>query len=296
MNDIHIIFNQDDQSLLSFLLAFIMFGVALDLRWENIKEAFASPRGMIVGLVSQFVLLPILTYILITVWQPMAGIALGLMLVASCPGGNISNFISALAKADVELSVSLTAVSTFLCLVMTPFNFSVYSSLHPLTAQMAREVSLNPFDMLQTVLIILIIPVALGIFTRSRFPSFTHKVSGPIRLISMAIFVGFVAVALSRNLDAFAEYWHIVALIVIAHNTLAILMGLGVATASGLKPGQRRSIAVETGIQNSGLGLVISFTFFAEYGELALVCAAWGVWHILAGFGWAGLLRQIKVR
>lgn len=294
MNDIHINFNAQDQATMSVLLAFIMYGVALDLKWENIRDSFKNPKGMIIGLVSQFILLPLLTFVLILVWQPLAGIALGLLLVASCPSGNISNFISSLAKADVELSVSLTAVATFLCLVMTPFNFSFYSQLHPLTQELAKEVSLDPVDLLGTVLKLLIIPVILGIATRIRLPNFTKRISRPIRLVSMMIFVGFVAVALSNNLDTFAAYWRIVAIVVIVHNTMAILLGLGLGFAGRLSYPQRRSIAIETGIQNSGLGLVISFTFFPEQGELALVCAMWGVWHIIAGFGWAAALLRVK--
>ena len=111
----------------------------------------------------------------------------------------------------------------------------------------------------------------------------------------MVIFVGFVAMALAQNVDMFAQYWDIAALVVILHNTIAVLSGLGLGFLAKLPITQRRSISIETGIQNSGLGLVISFTFFPEVDELALVCAMWGVWHIISGFAWAFLLRRIKV-
>ena len=192
MENIHLNFDSDSQALMSVLLAFIMYGVALELKWEKLKEAFIRPKAMVIGLISQFVVLPLLTFALVWLWQPMAGIAMGLMLVAACPGGNISNFFSSLAKADVGLSVSLTAVATFACLFMTPFNFSLYTKLHPLTADLAREVSLNPVELFGTVFVILIIPVLLGIVTRKQAPKFTSKVERPIRLASMLIFVGFV--------------------------------------------------------------------------------------------------------
>jgi BASS family bile acid:Na+ symporter len=294
MEDIHINFDPDDQAMLSILLAFIMYGVALDLQWENFRKSFAAPKAMIIGLLSQFVVLPALTFVLISVWQPLAGIALGLMLMAACPGGTISNFFSSLAKADVGLSVSMTMVATFLCLIMTPFNFSFYSRMHPLTQELAKEVSLDPIDLFSTVLTILIIPVILGMITRNRLPKLTQKIGRPIKLVSMVIFVGFVAMALFQNLETFAEYWGIVAAVVVVHNTIAIASGLGLGFLAKLPVPQRRSISIETGIQNSGLGLVISFTFFPEMGELALVCAMWGIWHITSGFTWAFLLRRIK--
>lgn len=295
MEGIHINFNPDNQALLSILLAFIMYGVALDLEWEDFRKSFVAPKAMVVGLLSQFIVLPALTFVLITSWQPLAGIALGLMLMAACPGGTISNFFSSLAKADVGLSVSMTMVATFLCLIMTPFNFSFYSRMHPLTQELAKEVSLDPMDLFSTILTILIIPVILGMITRNRLPNLTKKIGRPIKLVSMVIFVGFVAVALFQNLETFSKYWGIVAAVVVVHNTIAIASGLGLGFLAKLPVPQRRSISIETGIQNSGLGLVISFTFFPEMGELALVCAMWGIWHITSGFAWAFLLRRIKV-
>jgi len=295
MQDIHIHFNEDSQTLLSVLLAFIMYGVSLGLKWENVKTSFARPKAITVGLLSQFIVLPFLTFILILLWQPLPGIALGLLLVAACPGGTISNFISSLSKADIGLSVSLTAVATLGCIVMTPFNFTFYSRLVPQTANLVREVSLDPIDIFSTVAIILLLPAMLGILTRNKFPKLAELIDRPIRLTSMLIFIGFVAVAFFQNLKALEAFWKIVVLIVICHNTIAITSGFLLAKMAKLPRDQQRSIAVETGIQNSGLGLVISFTFFPEMGELALVCATWGICHIISGFGWAFVLRRLPI-
>lgn len=294
VEEISINFDPGSRMMLNVLLAFIMYGVALDLGWANIKHSFRNPRPLVIGLASQFLLLPLLTFILIFIWQPVPAIALGLFLVAACPGGTISNFFSSLAKADVGLSISLTAVSTFLCILMTPFNFSFWSQLNPVTSEIVRDVSLNPFQLLKTVTLILFIPVALGILSREYMPRITEKIKRPVRILSMLIFIGFVAVALFQNREAFENFWHMVLLIVITHNAIAFLSGSGFAKLFGLPVAQQRSISVETGIQNSGLGMVLSLGFFPEVGEMALVCATWGIWHIISGFVWSSILSRIE--
>jgi len=269
--------------LLNFLLAFIMFGVALDLRFQDITGAFKKPRPILFGLFSQFFLLPLFTFLLVLIWKPHPALALGLFLVAACPGGNISNFMSSLAKADVGLSVSLTAISTLLCLFFTPFNFEFWAWLYPQTENLLRSVQLNAFDLLEMVFILLIVPLMVGMAFRAWKPEQVRKVQKPIHWFSMFIFIGFVVVAFLKNQDNFTKYAHLVALLVFAHNTLALSLGYFVGRVGRLGERASRSLSIETGIQNSGLGLVIAFNFFPEIGELALVCAWWGIWHIISG-------------
>lgn len=294
VQEVNIQFDPNSRLMLNVLLAFIMYGVALDLGWPNIKASFKQPRTLLVGLASQFLLLPILTFLLVLVWQPLPAIGLGLFLVAACPGGTISNFFSALAKADVALSIAMTAISTFLCIFMTPFNFSFWSQLNPVTSELVKEVSLNPFQLLGTVTLILFLPVGLGILSREKLPKLTQKLKRPIRMFSMLIFLGFVAVALFQNREAFQNFWRSVLFLVIVHNAIAFISGWVFAKLFGLSIQQQRSISVETGIQNSGLGMVLSLTFFPELGELALVCATWGIWHIISGFTWSTILGRIQ--
>ncbi|MCB9190402.1 MAG: bile acid:sodium symporter family protein [Flavobacteriales bacterium] len=280
---ISINFDPNSRMTLNFLLAFIMFGVALDLRWQDISRAFRNPKPTLLGLLSQFVLMPALTFAVAYFWNPLPGLALGMFLVAACPGGTISNFMSSVAKADLGLSVTLTAVSTFLCLFFTPFNFEFWSGLYPHTSELLKTVSLDAKELFSTVFLFLILPVFVGMFFRSRFPVRTNKIMKPIRWLSMVIFIAFVVVAFLKNKDNFLAHAHLVLALVVVHNGLALILGYLVGKAGRLNEAASRSLSIETGIQNSGLGLVICFNFFPEIGEMALLCASWGIWHIISG-------------
>ncbi len=260
-----------------------MFGVALDLQWSDISRAFRNPRQTLLGLLSQFILMPALTFAVAYFWNPIPGLALGMFLVAACPGGTISNFMSSIAKADLGLSITLTALSTLLCLFFTPFNFEFWSGLYPETSELLKTVRLDPAELFQTVFLFLIIPVFVGMILRDRRPEMTAKIMKPIKWTSMAIFIAFVVVAFLKNKDNFLQHAHLVVALVIVHNALALLLGYSVGKFGKLNESASRSLSIETGIQNSGLGLVICFNFFPEIGEMALLCASWGIWHIISG-------------
>ncbi len=216
-------------------------------------------------------------------WSPIPGLALGMFLVAACPGGTVSNFMSSIAKADLGVSVTLTAISTLLCLVFTPFNFEFWSGLYPQTAELLREVSLNASELFKTVFLFLILPVLVGMLFRAKKPVLTHRIMKPIKWISMLIFIAFIVVAFLKNKDNFLKYAHLVVALVVVHNFLALILGYTVGKLGKLHESAARSLSIETGIQNSGLGLIICFNYFPEIGEMALLCASWGIWHIISG-------------
>ncbi len=276
-------FTEESLDLLNVCLGFIMYGVALQLRWEDFVEVGKHPKAVIVGLFSQFILLPALTFILIYFYQPRASLALGMILVAACPGGNISNFFSQMSRGNVALSVSLTAFSTLLCLIMTPVNVSFWGSLLPDTAAILRDVELNFWKMTRAVLLLLGIPLIAGVLTTKYLPKISLAIQKPIRLASIVFFVLFVVVAFYNNFDFFLQYIGMVILVVFLHNLLALLGGYSLSSLLGLKPEDRRAITIETGIQNSGLGLILIFNFFDGLGGMAMVAAWWGIWHIIAG-------------
>jgi BASS family bile acid:Na+ symporter len=141
IDEVQLNFNQDNIWVLNFCLAIIMFGVALELRVEDFKRVFYNPKSSLVGLLSQFILLPALTFVLIIILEPSPSLALGMILVSCCPGGNISNFMTHLARGNSALSVSLTAVGTVLAILATPFNFELWGSLYPPTASILKSVS-----------------------------------------------------------------------------------------------------------------------------------------------------------
>ena len=265
-----------------------MFGVALGIDLSNFKEIIKKPKSLILGLISQFVLLPAVTFLLIKILQPSEGVALGMILVASCPGGNISNFISSLAKANIELSVSLTGVSTLLSIFLTPINFAFWGSLYVSSSPLLQPIEIDFFQMFQTVILILGIPLIIGVLFSKKFTDLTKKIQGPIKIISIVIFAGFVVGALFNNFTLFLKYIHLILLIVFLHNALALLTGYLFARIFKLKPKDRKTISIETGIQNSGLALVLIFNpniFPADLqiGGMAFIAAWWGIWHIISG-------------
>lgn len=284
LSQINLNFSPESLIVLNIILGFVMFGVALELKMQHFKELIRAPKSYLVGLSSQFILLPGITFILILILDPSPEIALGMILVSSCPGGNISNFFSSLAKVNVALSVSLTALSTLLSTIMTPLNFSIWAGLYLGTRNVTESISLNPSDMFLNILLLLGLPVAMGMYFSSRFPRITDKILNPIKKASMVIFILFVIVAFSNNYEIFIDYIQLVIVVVFLHNSIAIISGYYYGKILGLSTINCRTIAIETGIQNSGLGLIIIFTFMEGNGSMAIVAAWWGIWHIISGF------------
>lgn len=281
-------FSQDSLLVLNLCLAIIMFGIALDINTHDFKLILKNPKSAIVGIIAQFFALPLLTYLLILVLKPQASIALGMILVAACPGGNISNFMTHLSKGNTALSVGLTSLNTVISLVMTPLNFQLYGNLNESTRGLLNEIHLDFWDLSKTVITIILIPLALGLLSRKWKPNLSQRFSPIFRVASILIFIAFVVIAFSKNLDIFLEYIKYVILLVLIHNAVAFFTGYGIASLAKLDSRDRRSLTIETGIQNSGLGLVLIFAFFDGIGGMALVAAWWGIWHIISGLSLAG--------
>ena len=279
---------------LNIALALIMFGIALDIKVEHFKDILKRPKSFIMGFISQTFLLPAFTFILVLILNPTPSVALGMILVAACPGGNISNFISSMAKANVALSVSLTAASTSAAVFFTPFNFALWGNIYinfynkHSAEGLLRPLEIDKFQMFQTVFILLGIPVIIGLFVADRFPKLTEKIKKPINRGSLLFFILMVVVMLSANFSQFTSYVHLVFLIVLLHNGLALTTGYLFAKLMKLPRADQRTISIETGIQNSGLALALIFNpkIFPpemELGGMAIIAAWWGIWHIISG-------------
>jgi bile acid:Na+ symporter, BASS family len=276
-------FSEDNLMVLNIILAFIMFGIALDLKMSDFKLILQYPKATFVGISSQFFLLPAITFCLVWIIEPAPSVALGMLLVAACPGGNISNFMTHFARGNTALSVCLTAIGTAASILMTPFNLNFWASLYPPTSELLSEVSLNPFQVLETIFILAGIPLLIGMLVRHYWPSAANKLSSFAKPVSIFVFISFVIIAFMNNVDVFTNYIHLIVFIVLIHNALALLSGYFLARSFQLPQHDQRTIAIETGIQNSGLGLVLTFNFFNGMGGMALVAAWWGIWHIIAG-------------
>ncbi|MCO6477944.1 MAG: bile acid:sodium symporter family protein, partial [Phaeodactylibacter sp.] len=282
IDSVQINFNPGQLFILNLCLAFLMFGVALDLRFDNFRALARSPKAPLVGLTSQLVLLPVLTLGLIFFFRPAPSIALGMVLVAACPGGNVSNFAVHLANANAALSVLMTSISTLAAIIVTPLYFTYLAPFVPGTESLRQQVYVDPLDMVNTIVQLILIPLFIGMFLHYKFPALTNRIKRPVRLLSMAIFLGFVVFAIYGNFDNIVDYLHIVFLIVLVHNALALLTGYWWAKGNGLDRQDARAISIETGIQNSGLGLILIFNFFHGLGGMAMIAAWWGVWHLIS--------------
>ncbi len=268
---------------LNAIIGLVMFGVALDLKVGDFKAVLTMPKPVVIGLIGQFVLLPAFTFLLVLLIRPAPSIALGMMLVAACPGGNISNFLTHYARGNTALSITMTAISTAVAIVMTPLNLSLWGGLHPGARGILKEVALDPLEMLLAVFLLLGLPMAAGMWTGRRFPRFVEKAHQPVKIFSLAVFGLFVLGALSANWRYFLEYVRFVVVAVFFHNALALMTGYYAAKFSGLPERDRRAVAIEVGIQNSALGLILIFNFFGGLGGMAIVTAWWGIWHIISG-------------
>ena len=293
-------------TLLNIVLAFVMFGVALGIKPATFVDIIKNPKSIITGIACQLVLLPALTLLLIMLlghWiSPM--IALGMILVASCPGGNISNFITSLSRGNSELSVSLTAFNTAACVITTPLNFAFWGKMylnfagnHGIGSLPELEIPLG--EIFQSIFIIMGIPLVLGILCGQYLPKVTRILRKPLQYLSIAVFIAMVVIIFTGNLSVFMACIKYIFLVVLIHNLLALGIGFGASTALKLPYKDRRTITIETGIQNSGLGLILLLNpnifpdtgAWANNGGMLVITAWWGVWHIISGLTLAFLWR-----
>lgn len=303
LDAIRINFNEAGINTINIVLAFIMFGVALGIRPRMFKEVFSKPKSIITGLCLQWIGLPAITFLLILLlyrWiTPM--IALGMILVASCPGGNISNFMSSYSKGNTELSVSMTAVSTCTATFITPINFAFWGKMYMnlldrKSAIEIPELAISFWPMFWQVLILLGIPIILGILFTHYCPKWAEKLKKPMQVTSLLFFMAMVIISFSQNFTLFIQHIWYVFFIVLLHNALALSLGYGGASLMKLPEVDRRSLTIEVGIQNSGLGLVLLFNpnIFPQegIGGMLFITAWWGIWHILSGLTIATLFRR----
>ena len=280
-------FNQDSLFLLNLSLAIIMFGVALDLKAQDFSYIGKKPKAFLAGILSQFLVLPFLTLVLVHLIQVPPSVALGMFLVAACPGGNVSNFMTHLAKGNTALSVSLTAFSTAISIFLTPLNFALWASFYSPAAEMLQIISLSYFEVFQTVALILGIPLMIGMYINSHYPNWAQKATRVLKPLSILIFAGFVVIAFMGNYHLFLQFIGLIFFWVLGHNMTALLAGFSLAKVFRLPLADTKTLTIETGIQNSGLALVLIFTYFDGLGGMAIIAAWWGIWHIVSGMSLA---------
>jgi BASS family bile acid:Na+ symporter len=283
IDQVRLNFNPQGLMVINAAIGLMMLGVSLDLKIEDFKRILVSPKAPGIGLFAQFLLLPAFTFLLTLILKPHPSMALGMILVAACPGGNLSNIMTYLAKGNCAVSISMTAISTIAAIFMTPLNLSIWGSLNPETAEILRRVSLSPVDVFITVFVILGIPLIIGQVLARFFPGLAGRVRRPFKIFSLLFFILIVCGALAANWSNFISYVGIVMFAVFLHNALALNLGYWSGRLVKLDERDARATCIEVGIQNSALGLVLVFNFFDGLGGMAILVAWWGVWHIIAG-------------
>lgn len=295
--------NKTGMDIINVVLAFVMFGVALGIKPSSFLDIFRKPKSMVIGIICQIVLLPALTFLLTVMFKDQISpmVALGMLLVAACPGGNISNFITSFSRGNIELSVSLTAFNTAACIFTTPLNFSFWGNLYLNFAEkrmILPELDIPFWEIFKTIIILLGIPLVAGCLCSQYLPKVANALKKPMQYLSVAFFAIMIVLTFGSNIDAFMKCIRYIFLIVLAHNLLALGIGFVMGSISKMPYKDRRTITIETGIQNSGLGLVLLFNpaifnpeIWANNGGMVVITAWWGVWHIISGLALACLWR-----
>lgn len=301
IDDIRLNFSEGGLLFMNITLAFIMFGVALDIKVENFTNIFKKPKAAILGIIAQFLLLPALTFGLIMLINPPPSIAMGMILIAACPGGNISNFISSLAKANVALSVGLTAFATLSASLLTPLNFAIWGGLYvgyfAEASQLHIPIEIPFLHMARTVFILLGLPLIAGILFAKKFPVITKKMLKPIKIGSIIFYMIFIVGALYKNLEFVPIVLIPLTAITLILNSQTLLTGFLVGTIGKVSKPDRRTLSIETGIQNSGLALVLIFNpyLFDGNGGMAFMAAWWGIIQMITGIFIAAVLAKISM-
>jgi BASS family bile acid:Na+ symporter len=283
LDDVVLTLDSDARSGLSIILAMMMFSVGLGLSVDDFRRVLRRPGVILFGTALQVVALPFLTFLLTFLIAPTPSIALGMMVVAACPGGNASNVLTQAARGDAALSVSLTALSSALAVVTTPFNIVFWSGLHPRTEHLLGSVGLDRTAFLTETALTLGLPLLTGLLLEERVAKVAALIRKPLHALSLVALGGFIVGAVASNGPQLASAGALIFPVLVVQDGLALALGYGAARLAGLPEEARRAFTFETGIRNTGLGLVILLGHFKGLGGAALITAGWGVWHLISG-------------
>lgn len=298
VDEIVLNFNESSILILNVVIALIMLGIALDTTPNDFKVVAKHPKPFAIAILAQLLLLPAVTFLLTLALAPWisASMALGMILVASCPPGNISQVLTHRAGGNVALSVSMTAVANPLYIVFLPLSVAFWGSLHPSAQVILREISIDPWRMLLEIFLIIGLPFIVGILLRSKFPTFAKKIQPAVKIFSLVALLAFIVIALVGNWATFVMVLGLIVLVVTIHDGVALAIGYTTAVVGGLGTRERKAMTFEVGIRNAGLGLGLVFLFFDGLGGMAIVAGWWGIWDIVAGLivasVWAGHTKR----
>ena len=247
--------NSTGTLIVAISLMIIMFGMGLSLTNEDFKRVARNPKGVVLGLLNQLIFLPIIGFILVSTLNLKPEIAIGIMILAACPGGATSNVIAHLAKGDTALSVTLTAISSIITIITIPF--IVKFALVRFSGE-GVEVTLNVLQMIGQLLMIVIVPVFLGMFIRAKATNFALKMGKPVQIASVILLVLIITGILIKEKHNIVPYFKQAGVPTTLLSVISMVLGYITASSFKLRKPQAISIAVESGIQNSGLAITIA--------------------------------------
>ncbi len=277
------------------MVGFLVFAVALDLTGDQFRRVLKLPNAPGVGLVAQFLVLPGVALGIGVLMVDTPSVALGLLLVACCPAGALSNYLTGVARGSVATSVSMTAISTLFSVVMTPLLFAFWATMNPGTEAVLAQIEIEPKRVVMVLLIMLIIPVTAGMFIRAKHPATAEKIRLWVRRIAVVVFAVVVAMLLLGNikvLDRFAKTALPPVLITFA---IAVVLGWSLARVAGLMAAERRAVTLEVAFQNVALAIGLAVAFFPALAGVAITSILWGVVHLTIGFGIAAIWMCIPI-
>ena len=284
IDQINVHFDEKSLFFLNILIGFLMFGVALDIKIEDLKNAIKTPKPIGVGLLCQYLLFPTATIALVYIFQPPTSVALGMVLVAACPSGNMANYTTHRAGANVALSVSLNAIIVLFAFISTPIVYKIWSSFVPNTASLGAQINIPFFNMFVIITQLIVIPLGIGLFLNHKYPTLVSKIKKPISIISLVIFFAFIVGAIVNNWDNVLKYLSLVFFIVLIHNALGLIIGYYAGKIFHLEEKDCQTLSIESSIHNTALGLILIFKFFNGLGGMALIAAWYGTWDLIVPF------------
>lgn len=289
-------YDSAQQWVLNLVLALMVLGLALDIHPRDFTRIVRTPKPPLLGLFAQFFLLPAFTCLLTLVLNLPAGIELGMILVAACPGGALSNFITHLSGGNTALSISITAVASILAIFLLPINFVFWASFNTEANALLQSINVSGADILVSLLVVLALPLALGFSIQAISKQWAERLHNGLKYFSLVALVLFIVIAVVKNHTHFFAHFWLLLTVVFFHNALALGLGYLAANVGHLSLADKKAVTLEVGMQNSSLAITIVFTQFGgEYG-MALISAFWGTWHIISGLGFAVLAhRYMKV-
>ena len=268
-------------SWINWLLGIVMFGMGLTLKVSDFKVVFSRPKDIIIGFIAQFTLMPFIAFVLTKAFSLPTEIAVGVILVGTCPGGTSSNVMTYLSKGDVPLSVGMTAVSTLFAPLMTPLLTLLYAG---------QRVDVNAVAMFLSIVKVVLVPIALGLVCNYFFGKVTSQIVRILPLISTIAIIMIIASVVSANSARLKTVGALVVIVVVLHNLLGYATGYGVGKLLRLNATKCRALSIEVGMQNSGLATSLAATHFAQYPLATIPGAVFSVWHNISGAVYANLL------